>query len=155
MNFNCSEQLAGFGKISLYLLEETGNWPLVLTDQNSAQIDLQPYDVDIEGVIEPDSISISDKPKLSDEGNMWPIDIQFSYLSRGEAMEQLLEQYANRPCIVVACTNYGPQKLYGSNQEPLYMNWENNNGEKIEDRAGVNIRIKGDARQRPVFYNLQ
>ncbi|WP_417365534.1 hypothetical protein [Flavobacterium beibuense] len=152
MTFNCKEQLAGFAQIEFYLIAETSNWPLVVTDTNSGQIILTPEENDVDGSIEENSIGIRDKPKFSAEGNIWPVDISFVYMSRSEAMEQLLEQYSGLPGIAIACLNDGSKKLYGTDQEPIYLSWDNSYGEKPEDKHGVSIRIKGDIRQRPVFY---
>lgn len=152
MNFNCPELLAGFSQIEFLLVSETSNWPLVVTDNNAGQITITREDVDVNGSIEQDSISINDKPKEGEEGKTWPIDISFSYMYRGEPMEQLLEQYAGLPGVAIACLNDGTRKLFGTDLEPIYLSWENIYGERIEDRHGVAIRIKGTTSQRPVYY---
>lgn len=153
MTFDCQEQLAGFSEISVYLLSEVSGWPVVVTDANAGLIVITPEEHDVDGTIVPDSINVADKPRQGEEGELWPIDISFMYLYRGEPIEQLLEQYANKPVIVIACLNDNTKKLYGTDQEPLYLNWENVYGERIEDRSGVNVRIRGEMQQRPVFYN--
>lgn len=153
MTFAFNEQLAGFASVEFYLLEETKNWPEVLSDDNAGTIGFDVEGEDIDGTIVEESISVNDKPKLSEDGNVWPIDIQFAYLNRSMAMEQLLEQYSNLPGIAIACLNDGTRKMYGSDKEPLYMTWDIGYGEKPEDRAAVYIKIKGEQQHRPVYYN--
>lgn len=151
MNFSC-EQLGGFGSLDFNLIEETSNWPLVVTDQTSAQIIITPYANDVEGIIDQDSINIDDNTKETAEGIVHPIVITFKFLTRSESLEQLLEQYQNKPGIVIADLNNGFRKLYGTNEEPLYMNFKVDDGQKIDDNAGVTVTIKGETRNRPVYY---
>lgn len=153
MDFCCNEQLGGAASISFYLLTETSNWPLVLTDTNSSQIVFTPEENNITGNIKDNSISIKDTPRQGPYGDQWPIDLRFVYLTRGEAMEQLLEQYANLPGVAIVCLNDGTKKVYGTNKQPLYLRWENDYGEKMDDNHGVIIRITGEMMQRPVFYH--
>jgi len=153
MTFAFTEQLAGFSGIEFYLLTETSNWPIVLSDVNAGQITFDPEDNDVDGIIMEDTISINDKPKLGPEGTIWPIDIQFGYENRHEEMEQLLEQYGGQPGVAIACLQDGNRKLFGTDKEPIYLSWEIAYGEKSEDRAGTFIRIKGEQQQRPVYYN--
>jgi len=154
MTFDCKEQLAGATSVDFYLLTETSAWPVVVTDMNVANIVITPManDLEVDGSIEPESIQINDKPKLDASGQIWPVDISFTYLSRGLNMELLLEKYANQPGIARACFNDGSKKQFGTNMEPLYLTWENNYGTKIEDSHGVNIRIKGELSARPLYY---
>lgn len=154
MNFDCKEQLAGIASIDFYLLSETGSWPEIITDTNAGGITIYTTNIstpEVDGSIEPESIRINDQPKLDASGQIWSIDISFTYLSRGLNMELLLEKYANQAGIARACFNDGSKKQFGTNLEPLYLTWENNYGVKIEDSHGVNIRIKGEMSRRPVY----
>jgi|GEM_PF-2925702 len=153
MTFDCKEQLAGAKSVDFYLLTEISDWPTVVTDTNVANITITPMatDLEVDGSIEPESIQITDQPKLDASGQTWPINISFTYLSRGLNMELLLEKYANQPGIARVCFNDGSKKQYGTDLEPVYLSWENNYGTKIEDSHGVNIRIKGDLSKRPVY----
>ena len=151
MNFCCDEQLGGIASIDFYLLTETSDWPDVVTYANAGQVSYNPEPVAIDGSIVPDSIAISDDPALSAQGKIWPIELQYTFMSRSRAMEQLLEQYAGRPGVAKANFNDGSCKLYGTNLEPLYMDWRNLYGETIIDKHGVVIKIKGDLSQRPVY----
>jgi hypothetical protein len=152
MTFNCLEQLAGFAQIDFFLLTETSNWPLVVTDQTSAGITFTPEDIQIEGVIDDESISVQASPRQTAEGTVWDIDINFRFITRSESIEQLMEQYCNKPGVVVGKLNTGFQKLYGTNEEPLYMTWRVDEGQKATDNAGTIVAIKGETRNRPVFY---
>lgn len=151
MNFCCDEQFGGIASIDFYLLSETGNWPIVVTDANAAQITFTPEPVEVDGTIVPDSINIDDKPSLSAQGKIWPIEIEYTFMSRGKGIEQLLEQYCGQPGVAKANFNDGSCKLYGTNLQPLYLDWSNQYGEKIDDKHGVPIKIKGDMSQRPVY----
>lgn len=153
MTFNSEEQLAGFTSVDFYLLEETAGWPEVLTDITAAGVLLTPEDVEVDGSIVPESISVNDVPANGDQGDLWPISITFTYKYRGAAMEQLLEQYANKPGVALTCLNDGTRKMYGTNEEPIYLQWGNAYGQKMEDQNGVAITLKGTQSQRPVFYN--
>lgn len=152
MTFNSDEKLAGFAELNLFLLEETSSWPFVVTDVNSAQIVFTPYANDVDAMIEPDSISVDVNPKASAEGDLQQIAITFRLITRSEALEQLLEQYANKPAVAIGKLNNEFRKLYGTNLEPLYMTYEVVDGAKVDGSAFTEVKIKGETRQRPVYY---
>ncbi len=152
MTFNSDEKLPGFAELNLFLLEETSEWPFVLTDTNSAQISLTPFVNDVEAIIEPDSIDVSVSVRNSSKGDLHQISISFRLITRSEALEQLLEQYANRPAVAIGSLNNEFRKLYGSNLEPLYMNYEVVDGTKVDGTAYTEVQIKGETRSRPVYY---
>ena len=152
MTFSCDEKLPGFAVLDFFLLEETTGWPFVLTDVNSAQITLSPYVNNVEADIEPDSISVAVNEKQSAEGSVQQISISFRLITRSEALEQLLEQYANKPGIAIGKLNNEFKKMYGTNMEPLYLNYEVNDGSKIDGPAFTEVTIKGSTRKRPVYY---
>ncbi|MGK4567829.1 hypothetical protein [Flavobacterium sp. 3HN19-14] len=151
MTFNC-EQIAGFAQLDFYLLSESSNWPIVLTDLNAGQIVIEAEVYGVDAEIVDDSINIDVNPKYSSEGTIFPIDASFKCITRSESIEQMFEQYANKPGFAIARLNNGFQKLYGSNEEPIYLRWRNDDGQKVDDPAGVIINIKGEQRSRPVFY---
>lgn len=151
MNFNCSEQLPGAAEVNFYLLSETSNWPVEVTDGTSSEVVFTPEEISIEGSIDDESINIDATPKQTAEGTVYTIDINFRFITRSESIEQLLEQYANQPGIVIAKLNHGFQKMYGTNEEPLYLSWRVDEGQKSTDNAGVIVAIKGETRNRPVF----
>lgn len=152
MTFNCEEQFPGAAQVDFYLLSETSTWPIVVTDNNSATVTITPEVVDVEGVIDDESINVSADPKQNAEGTVFDIDINFRFITRSESLEQLMDQYCNKPGIVIAKLNNGFQKMYGTNEEPLYMSWKVDEGQKVTDAAGTIVAIKGETRKRPVFY---
>lgn len=152
MNFIGEEKLPGFGELDFYLLEETNNWPFVVTDSNSSQIVITPFVNDVEALIEPDSINVDVNPKQGSEGTIQQISISFKIITRSEALEQLLEQYSNKPGVCIGKLNNDFKKLYGTNREPLYMIYEINDGSKPDGTAFTQVNIKGETRKRPVYY---
>lgn len=152
MNFTNDEKLPGFAEFELFLLDETSNWPFVVTDGNSKQITFTPFENEVDAKIDPDTIKVDVNPKQSSDGEIQQIGISFRLITRSEALEQLLEQYANKPCVGVGSLNNDFKKLYGTNLEPLYMNYEVNDGTKIDGDSFTEIRIKGETRKRPVYY---
>lgn len=152
MNFTCTEKLAGFAELDFYLLEETGNWPFVVTDTTSGQVVLNSFENDVDALVEPDSITVDVTPKISSDGELHSISIVFRLITRSEALEQLLEQYANQPGIAIGKLNNDFKKMYGSNMEPVYLNYEINDGVTADGKAYTEVRIKGETRTRPVYY---
>lgn len=152
MTFNCNEVLGGVAELDFFLLSETSNWPTVLTDQNSAQVVFAPEPVSIEATIKPDSIKPTVNKKTGPEGTTYQISIKMEFINRSEAMEQLMDQYENKPAVVVSKMNTEFQKLYGTDSEPLYLMYEVNEGTQPDSDNGTVIEIKGETRTRPVFY---
>jgi len=153
MNFNC-EQISGVGKLDFFLLDEITNWPLVVNDTTSAQIIITPEVNDVEGTIDDNSINLDAVPKETPEGIIFNILGTFKFSTRSESIEQLLDQYQNKPGILIADLNTGFRKLYGTNEEPLYMTYRVDEGQKPEDDGAVIVTIKGETRSRPVFYSV-
>lgn len=149
MNFYCNEQLSGFSELRIYLLSETSNWPKVLTDQTAGQIIFNPEVHSVDGEIDDDSINIEVSEKRKD---LYDISASFSFINRGEAMDQMLDQYKNKPCVIVGCLNNAYQKLYGSNQQPLILSFRVDDGSKIDDKGATFVNIKGSTRKRPVYF---
>jgi hypothetical protein len=154
MNFNCSEVLGGVAELDFYLLTETSNWPKILTDQNSSQIVFTPETVSIDAVVKPDSIKITVNKKNGPEGTIYQISIKMEFITRSEALEQLMDQYENKPGAVLSKMNNEFQKIYGTDSEPLYLNYEVNEGGRPDEDNGTIIEIKGETRTRPVFYTV-
>jgi hypothetical protein len=101
MNFSSKEQLAGIARIDFYLLPESSNWPKVLTDANAGTVifDVTAAPEEVDGSIEPESITIDDNPKMTAAGETWPIEIKFRYLFRGQPIEQL-------PALMMGAKNF-------------------------------------------------
>lgn len=152
MTFSCDEKLAGFGELDFYLLDETDNWPFVVTDETSAQISIAPHEHDVDALLDPDSIIVSVRPKDSSEGTLQQIAISFKLITRSEALDQLLEQYANKPGVAIGKLNNDFKKMYGTNTEPLYLNFSVDDGAKVDGTAYTLVSISGETRKRPVYY---
>lgn len=154
MTFNCEEQLSGVAELDFYLLEETANWPKVLSDSNSAQIAFNPSPHSVEATIKPDSISVSCNKVTKASGIVYATVIKMEFLTRSEALEQLLEQYENLPGVAKVKFNNEFQKLYGSDLEPLFLVYEDIPGMKIDGDGATTIEIRGETAKRPVYYTL-
>lgn len=146
------EQLGGFSKIEFFLLEETANWPIVLNDETATQITHNKSLVGNFGKIAESSIDINITPKQSSEGPIYPIDIVFSFSNRIIELEKYLDYYQNEPLVVVGYLNTGLKKLYGTNETPLILTYKVDEGKKIEDLGVITVSIKGETRNRPVYY---
>lgn len=154
MTFNCDEQLSGVAQLDFYLLEETSNWPRIVSDANSAQINFNPSVHSVEASIKPDSISVTANKTTKNSGIVHQISIKMEFLTRSEALEQLLEQYENKAGVAVAKFNNEFQKIYGTNIQPLYFMYEDVPGTKIDGDGVTVIEIKGETSKRPVFYTV-
>lgn len=154
MNFYCEEQLSGIAELDFYLLSEVSNWPKVLTDQNSSQLVFTNEEFSIDAALMPDSVVIDVVKNTKPTGIVNSITAKVDFITRSEALEQLLEQYENQPGIVVAKLNNGFKKIYGSNLEPLYMMYEVKDGSKLSLEGITAIEIKGETANRPVYYTV-
>lgn len=148
------EQLGGFDTVEFYLLSETANWPIVVNDQTAAQVTHVQSLLDNYGVIATDTIDVNITPKQSAEGTIYPTDVVFTFSNRTEALENYLDSYQNKPVVVIATLNTGIKKLYGTKEEPLILNYKIDEGKKAEDLGIISVSIKGETRNRPVFYNV-
>lgn len=153
MIFNC-EQLSGFSEVEFLLLTEVANFPVVMNDQTSAQLIFNPFVNNVEAEVQPESISVESNSRVGSDGEVWENTISLKFITRSEALEQLLEQYANQPGIVRAKLMNGFQKIYGTNEEPLFLKWQNDDGVKVDDASGVSVSITGQTSQRPVYYTV-
>lgn len=154
MNFSCEEQLSGVAELDFYLLSEVSNWPKVLTDQNSSQLVFSPEQFSVEAALKPESIVIDDAKTTKATGIVHSITAKMDFITRSEALEQLMEQYENQPGIVLAKLNNGFMKIFGSNLEPLYMMYEVKDGSKVSLEGFTAIEIKGETAKRPVYYTV-
>lgn len=154
MTFNCDEQLSGVASLDFFLLEEVNNWPEILSDSNSAQLQFNTSVHSVEANIKPDSIVVTDNKTTKNTGIIHQFSAKMEFLTRSEALEQLLEQYENKPGIVLAKFNNEFRKIYGSNEEPLYLVYEDVPGTKVDGEGGTMIEIRGETANRPVFYTV-
>ncbi|MDM1441900.1 hypothetical protein HX056_00920 [Myroides odoratimimus] len=147
MRFYCEEQLSGIETIDFYLLSETSNWPVHLSDRSSAQILFNPEVHNIEATIKENSFKNGTKQK----GDIYEVELTYSMLTRSEALEQLLDQYANTEGIAVVKYYNNFTKVFGSDVEPLLLSFDINDGTSPESESGINILIQGIQRNRPVY----
>lgn len=152
MVFNCSESLSGILSTSFYLLEETSNWPIVLSDRSSGQIIFDQEENSVKGTVDSDSFRDKSKPKQSGAGEIHEIALEYGFITRSEALEQLLDQYAHKPGVAVVHFYNGFKKIYGSNMEPLFLSFKVENGTTIDSKSGTEVLIAGIQRSRPVYY---
>lgn len=153
MNFNTDEQLSGFFEIDFYLLTEVSNWPMVLTDFNSSQLVFSEAAL-IKNYNKAESLLVEDNKTTEPQGILHNISIKMSFNTRGQAMENMLEKYENKPGIALAKLNNGYKRIYGSNLEPLFLVYENKDGSKINVEGATTIEIKGKTSKRPVYYSV-
>ena len=146
------EQLGGFSKIEFFLISQTSNWPIVINDETSSQITHEDSMIDNYGKIADSSIDINITPKQSPEGEIFPIDIVFSFSNRIIELERYLDYYKNKELVVIGYLNTGLKKIYGTNEEPLFLSYKIDEGKKIDDLGIITVNIKGEIRNRPVFY---
>ncbi|RZJ71094.1 putative Ig domain-containing protein [Flavobacterium sp.] len=149
MVFSIKEQPSGFSALHIFLLEETSNWPVVLTDKTAAFVVFTPMDSNVEAEIDEDSISVKTTERRKD---LFEIDIRMQFITRSQCLEAHLDKYKNRPCVVVGCLNNRFQKIYGSDLQPLYLSIEIDDMEKPEDKGATKLKIVGETRHRPVYY---
>lgn len=154
MTFDCTEQLGGYAELNFHLVSEVSNFPKILTDQNSNQLVFNTEPSSVEATFKPDSASVNVNKRQTSSGIEHDITIKMEFLTRSEALVQLLEQYENLPGIVHGKLNSGFQKIFGSDLEPLYLIFEEIDGKKIDDDAVTSIEIKGKTAKRPVFYTV-
>ncbi|WP_158962354.1 hypothetical protein [Myroides fluvii] len=150
MRFNCTEQLSGIYTIDFYLMEETTNWPIHLSDRSASQIVFTPEEHAIEATIAPNSFKNDSKSK----DDLYEIDLSYTILTRSEALEQLLDQYVNQPGIAVVKYYNGFTKIFGTDQEPLLLTFQVDDGTSIESKSGIEIVIEGTQRNRPIYYTI-
>lgn len=155
MIFYCNEQLGGIASLDFHLLTETSNWPTVLTDTTAGQIVITPEEVEVDAVLDEQTVKALANQRTASTGNTWTVKAEFTFLSRSESLEQIMDQYENQPGILIVCLNNGFKKMYGSNLEPLYLNFDVVEGTSVDDgKSGTNISIEGKLRQRPVYYTV-
>lgn len=143
MTFSCSEQIGGFNNIEVYTLDECDTWPLLLTDHTADQITFNPDLTSIDGRIIPESIRVNERHKKTKSGRHFEVSISFDFASQSPALEQVLDQYKAIPVVVIACKNFPQKKIYGSNKNPLQINYELVNGRRPEDGSLTKVTISG------------
>lgn len=147
------EQLAGIAKIEFYLLTEVSNWPIQVTDKNAGQLVFAANTESIVATVDEESFGDDSKIKESNSGEIYENALKYNILTRAEELETLLDMYKNKPGIAIVSYYGGFKKLFGTNEEPLFMKFTPKNGSVITDKAFVTVEIQGTTRNRPVYYS--
>lgn len=153
MIFSCKEMVGGYQKVIFYLVEETSGWPTVLTDYNSKDLVFTPNPAVIDGQIEQNSIRVRQRQRTTANGLEFTNTVEFVFNTQSQTLEELLDQYQQKPGVVEVVDNNGLRKIYGSNQHPMYLNFETATGRNPEDGISTAIEITGKSRQRAVYLN--
>lgn len=148
------EQLAGIANMVFYLLTEVSNWPIQLTDTNAGQLVFAPATQSAVATVDEESFADESKIKDSNSGEVYENSLKYNIITRGKQLEQLLDTYKNKPGIALVRYYDGSVKLFGTNEEPLFMKFTPKNGSVITDKAFVTVEIQGTTRNRPVYYSL-
>lgn len=146
------EQLAGITNIEFFLINEITNWPKQLTDKNSHLLVFNKMPTSIVATVDEESFGDESKLKESASGTIYDISLKFSILTRSDVLELLLDLYFNKPGIALVRYYNGFSKIFGTNEEPLFLKFTNKNGSTITDKAYINVDIEGQSRNRPVYY---
>lgn len=147
------EQLAGIAKIEFLLLTEVSNWPIQLTDKNAGQLVFAANTESIVATVDEESFGDDSKVKESNSGELYENDLKYNILTRAQELERLLDIYKNKPGVAIVTYYGGFKKLFGTNEEPLFMKFSPKNGSTITDKAFVTVQIQGTTRKRPVYYS--
>lgn len=148
------EQLAGIANIEFYKLTQVSNFPIQLSDRNSGQLVFSADENGVIATVDEESFADDTKVKESSGGTLHEIALKYNILSRGADLEKVLDAYKNKPGIAVVKYHAGFSRIFGTNEEPLFMNFTNKNGSTISDKASVPVEIQGVTRNRPVYYSL-
>lgn len=152
MEIFIEEQLAGIKKIEFFLLTEISNWPILVTDQNAKEIVFNLNVDSIAATVDEKTISDKTKKKQTNSGDLHEISLEYNILTRSKDLEQLVEKYQNKPGVAIVSYYNGYKKLFGTNDEPIFLSYGETNGSTIDDKASVDVSITGVTRTRPAYY---
>ena len=146
------EQLAGITNIEYYLLTEVSNFPIQLSDANANQLVFATAPQNLIATVDEESFADDSRVKEGNSGDLYEIALKYNIITRGKQLEQLLDVYKNKPGIALVRYYDGSAKIFGTNEEPLFMKFTPRNGSTITDKAFVNVEIQGITRNRPVYF---
>ncbi len=152
MEIFIEEQLAGIKKIEFFLLTEISNWPILVTDQNAKEIVLNLNVDSISATVDEKTISNKTKKKQTNSGDLYEVSLEYNILTRSKDLEQMVERYQNKPGVAIVSYYNGYKKLFGTNDEPIFLSYGETNGSTIDDKASVDVSITGVTRTRPAYY---
>lgn len=148
------EQLSGIANIAFHLLTEVSNFPIQLTDQNSSQLVFAVNNAGLIATVDEESLSDDTKIKETASGDLHEISLKYNILTQSNTLEQLLDTYKNKPGIAIVSYYNGYKKIFGTNEEPLFMKFTPKQGSTVTDKSFVSVEIQGVTRNRAVFYSL-
>jgi hypothetical protein len=150
MNFHCPEQTGGFSKLQIFLVEsETSNWPVVLTDINSFQVnfnDTETFTAEVD-----EKIRVVERSKPDSNGEIWDIAITIDFITQNRNFDFVLDQYKTLKTVAVVTKTFNQQKIYGSDQFPLQFFYETINNENPEQGVITRVTLTGKQPFRPVY----
>lgn len=152
MEIFIEEQLAGIKKIEFFLLTEISNWPILVTDKNAKEIVLNLNVDSIAATVDEKTISDKTKKKQTNSGDLYEVNLEYNILTRSKDLEQMIEKYQNKPGVAIVSYYNGYKKLFGTNDEPIFLSYGETNGSTIDDKAFVDVSISGVTRTRPAYY---
>lgn len=152
MEIFIDEQLAGVKKIEFLLLTEVSNWPIQITDSNANQLVFNLSTDSLAATVDEKTISDKSKKKQTNSGDLHEISLEYNILTRSKDLEQLVEKYQNKPGVAIVSYYNGFKKLFGTNDEPIFLSYGETNGATIDDKASVDVSISGVTRTRPAYY---
>lgn len=146
------EQLAGIKKIEFFLNTEISNWPVQITDANASELVFDLNAESLAATVDEKSISDKTKKKQTNSGDLYEVSLEYNILTRSKDLEQMVEKYQNKPGVAIVSYYNGYKKLFGTNDEPIFLSYGENHGSTIDDKAYVSVEIKGVTRTRPTYY---
>lgn len=152
MEIFIDEQLAGIKKIEFFLLTEVSNWPIQITDNNANQLVFSLSTDTLAATVDEKTISDKTKRKQTNSGDLFEVNLEYNILTRSKDLEQMVEKYQNKPGVAIVSYYNGFKKIFGTNEEPIFLSYGETPGSTIDDKATVDVNITGVTRTRPVYY---
>lgn len=152
MEIFIEEQLAGIKKIEFFLMSEISNWPVLVTDTTASQLVFNLNDENLFATVDERTIGDKTKKKQTNSGDLYEVSLEYNILTRSKDLEQMVERYQNKPGVAIVSYYNGYKKLFGTNDEPIFLSYGETNGSTIDDKASVDVIITGVTRTRPAYY---
>nr|WP_297306393.1 hypothetical protein [uncultured Flavobacterium sp.] len=152
MEIFIDEQLAGIKKIEFFLLTEVGNWPVLITDNNANQLVFSLSADTLAATVDEKTISDKTKRKQTNSGDLFEVNLEYNILTRSKDLEQMVEKYQNKRGVAIVSYYNGFKKIFGTNEEPIFLSYGETPGSTIDDKASVDVSISGVTRTRPAYY---
>src|SRR5690606_12921611 len=135
-----------------YQYTEHSTFPIILSDFNVNQLVFETAPLILIAKVDEECFAYDSRIKEGNSGDLYEIALKYNIITRGKQLEQLLDVYKNKPGIALVRYYDGSAKIFGTNEEPLFMKFTPRNGSTITDKAFVNVEIQGITRNRPVYF---